>query len=692
MDGPMKQKSKITSEDEEQEDRISRLPDDLIHQILKFVDTKLGVQTSAISKRWKLVWTTLPFLKFRWDQSRYDGSSCSSKSTTNLARHVLKHRNHQAQISYLELAFLPSGLFAKFVSYAIAHSVQHLNVHFREKHKPYKLSNFNCDCIEKLEMRMELDDSLRESDCWDLPALASLRLRGYLVSGRLDKLPEMCVTCLPALRSLNLEEWNLERFSFSLPNLTNFRLWCCRLPQTIWDFPVLKSLELCSVEFPENMSDIFAALVSLQNLTIYFYGSHALSAKDCFINCPQLINLQIITSYSDRGKANIVVAAPKIRNFTSVGIFTITFGASKLDTVNIKLKDWINSGSYKWLHQKELKQDYQRFKFMLPGLATAKILKLDLETIEALSLISDFLGSSSPFYNLKYVKLPHGCKESSISTSLRKYLLGASPTATIVTTFPQNHVIPYTATTSLTTQYVVREEPLAAVTRVLTDVERTYKKMRNETMDMGVQEKHVLHADKVRNSVYLIEGIGNDRLTSSRGGSNLGLWRGHEVNSEFVCLLNRIMNKYPETFESFAIKNKKFCTVMLNMLCTSVNDFIKFTMTEVDRKMIAEYRDVFADLKILGFDVSWLAGRLNYIEHLQFSHPLLTELYALDGHLNGARSKLQYLQTHSGDTEIRLQDLQTLRDEKMQEIEKAFGTLGTKLVAGCIGDELLSTP
>ncbi|WOG83054.1 hypothetical protein DCAR_0102228 [Daucus carota subsp. sativus] len=211
-------------------------------------------------------------------------------------------------------------------------------------------------------------------------------------------------------------------------------------------------------------------------------------------------------------------------------------------------------------------------------------------------------------------------------------------------------------------------------------------------MDMGVQEKHVLHADKVRNSVYLIEGIGNDRLTSSRGGSNLGLWRGHEVNSEFVCLLNRIMNKYPETFESFAIKNKKFCTVMLNMLCTSVNDFIKFTMTEVDRKMIAEYRDVFADLKILGFDVSWLAGRLNYIEHLQFSHPLLTELYALDGHLNGARSKLQYLQTHSGDTEIRLQDLQTLRDEKMQEIEKAFGTLGTKLVAGCIGDELLSTP
>lgn len=46
--------------------------------------------------------------------------------------------------------------------------------------------------------------------------------------------------------------------------------------------------------------------------------------------------------------------------------------------------------------------------------------------------LSLFKNVSSPFCNLKYVKLPQGYKESSISTILRKYLLGDSPGASIV--------------------------------------------------------------------------------------------------------------------------------------------------------------------------------------------------------------------------------------------------------------------
>lgn len=49
----------------DQEDRISGLPDDLIHQILSPLGLKFVVQrTSVLSKRWKLIWTTLPSLKF----------------------------------------------------------------------------------------------------------------------------------------------------------------------------------------------------------------------------------------------------------------------------------------------------------------------------------------------------------------------------------------------------------------------------------------------------------------------------------------------------------------------------------------------------------------------------------------------------------------------------------------------------
>ncbi|XP_026441775.1 F-box/LRR-repeat protein At3g58930-like [Papaver somniferum] len=47
-----------------EEDRISRLPDALIHHIMSFNDAKYAVQASVLSKRWVDVWKSFPFLKF----------------------------------------------------------------------------------------------------------------------------------------------------------------------------------------------------------------------------------------------------------------------------------------------------------------------------------------------------------------------------------------------------------------------------------------------------------------------------------------------------------------------------------------------------------------------------------------------------------------------------------------------------
>ncbi|XP_026445006.1 F-box/FBD/LRR-repeat protein At1g16930-like isoform X2 [Papaver somniferum] len=47
------------------EDRISQLPDSIIHHILSFLsDTTYAVQTCVLSKRWRYLWTSLPVLKF----------------------------------------------------------------------------------------------------------------------------------------------------------------------------------------------------------------------------------------------------------------------------------------------------------------------------------------------------------------------------------------------------------------------------------------------------------------------------------------------------------------------------------------------------------------------------------------------------------------------------------------------------
>lgn len=47
-------------------DRLSKLPDDLLHHILRFVDTRQVVtELSTLSRRWRYLWATTPFVTLR---------------------------------------------------------------------------------------------------------------------------------------------------------------------------------------------------------------------------------------------------------------------------------------------------------------------------------------------------------------------------------------------------------------------------------------------------------------------------------------------------------------------------------------------------------------------------------------------------------------------------------------------------
>ncbi|KAI3713660.1 hypothetical protein L1987_72243 [Smallanthus sonchifolius] len=48
-------------------DKLSNLPDDLIHKILAFISIKHAIRTSVLSSRWKYIWTSLPCLNFSTD-------------------------------------------------------------------------------------------------------------------------------------------------------------------------------------------------------------------------------------------------------------------------------------------------------------------------------------------------------------------------------------------------------------------------------------------------------------------------------------------------------------------------------------------------------------------------------------------------------------------------------------------------
>ncbi|KAI3699294.1 hypothetical protein L2E82_43519 [Cichorium intybus] len=79
--------------DIEGEDRLSSLPDDVIHKILSFISIKDAIGTSVLSSRWRFIWTTMPYLNF--ENLNHRGPEFISN--------VLSHHNNQIQVSSVNL-------------------------------------------------------------------------------------------------------------------------------------------------------------------------------------------------------------------------------------------------------------------------------------------------------------------------------------------------------------------------------------------------------------------------------------------------------------------------------------------------------------------------------------------------------------------------------------------------------------
>lgn len=369
-----KKKVKIRREDNGG-DIISQLPDEMIHKILSFADARLAVQTSLLSRRWKLVWTTLPFLNI----GRYGKTiPKNSDDEINFITHFLFKRDDQSQIKELKWAVVYRGsrwLIEPFRDYAISYNVERLeidSVHYRDLHN---LSSYRSQSLKQLKLAMNIKFvSPLEPVMWSLPALTTLDLT-CPTSSKCRKLPLSCLICLSSLQTLRLDDFDLP-LSFGLLSLTTLCLARSNLPEGTCNLPALLTLELHDVVYPANMTEFFSELVSLQNLTLFF---NQVLIKDCLINCPQLATLKI-TNATTRPSGNIMILSPKICNFTSVGIFSITFGLSQLENVYVKL--WERTRCKALGPSTKLKQYYRRFLSMFLAFGSAKILRFDLETIK----------------------------------------------------------------------------------------------------------------------------------------------------------------------------------------------------------------------------------------------------------------------------------------------------------------------
>ncbi|KAI3809227.1 hypothetical protein L1987_25197 [Smallanthus sonchifolius] len=198
---------------EQQEDRLSSLPDVLLIYIFSFIDTKLAVQSSILSKRWLNLWTLLPVLNF--DSSTLEqyeihnlGNFSHKITFDNFIDKVLAHRNGSIKIDDVNIKVTDHTSMDKVFNYALARGVLNLSI----------------DCSEYLTQYRPIS-CVNASD-----SLISLTLKGML---DFDRFP-----VFSGLVSLRLERVKIvqpEPFS-SFPNLKELFLVNCKLRS---DLPVL---------------------------------------------------------------------------------------------------------------------------------------------------------------------------------------------------------------------------------------------------------------------------------------------------------------------------------------------------------------------------------------------------------------------------------------------------------------------
>ncbi|CAN1836913.1 Putative F-box/LRR-repeat protein At5g02930 [Linum perenne] len=111
-------------------DRLSDLPDCILHHILSFLDTKSSVQTSILSRRWRSLWKYVDVLTFR------KNSFCFNCDFERYVDKVLSLRCDGSRVCKVRTDLKGEGeksmhLLERIMKYAASHGVQKLFISSR---------------------------------------------------------------------------------------------------------------------------------------------------------------------------------------------------------------------------------------------------------------------------------------------------------------------------------------------------------------------------------------------------------------------------------------------------------------------------------------------------------------------------------------------------------------------------------
>ncbi|GKV40749.1 hypothetical protein SLEP1_g48353 [Rubroshorea leprosula] len=174
--------------EETQVDRLSDLPDSLIHHILSFMDAKYAVQTCILSKRWVSICTHLQVIKL---DSKFFKRLVNFRSFMSQVLDHCQTSNVLAVSICMRKSTLEQSLFDKIVSFAVSHSVQELD-----------LSLHSSEGVLKSAFRVVLDS---ENHCFDLFS-SCLDLQNLVLDGVFLIFSDIFNISAPALVNLTMSK------------------------------------------------------------------------------------------------------------------------------------------------------------------------------------------------------------------------------------------------------------------------------------------------------------------------------------------------------------------------------------------------------------------------------------------------------------------------------------------------------
>ncbi|KAH7541857.1 hypothetical protein FEM48_Zijuj02G0011900 [Ziziphus jujuba var. spinosa] len=130
----------INPDPEEEEDRFSRLPEDILVRIVCLLPLKDAVATSVLSKQWESIWTWTNNLDFDGDQSidRYQQRN-ERLNFIKLVNNVIEKHNHKAELERFRVCFDLSGRNSSSI-------IKWIRFATRKRVRVLELKFFECGC------------------------------------------------------------------------------------------------------------------------------------------------------------------------------------------------------------------------------------------------------------------------------------------------------------------------------------------------------------------------------------------------------------------------------------------------------------------------------------------------------------------------------------------------------------------